>query len=1014
MCWHVTWSAVGWRIYLPVLLFIGTIVGGLSIRELLVPLNPTDIASLHVYSYSLWSPYLLIWLGGCIAASGLAVLRRGWPRTPRQGAVLLALIALALTIVGLVYPSDNDLAAELYSLYSLDTNSLFTLIAFMLLLIAAAGAYYSDWLADPPRWPIRAELSPSKAILIGLVLALSLIDLIYFSSAKPYLGLMGFLLAWILIAELILGGPLGYCYDQVVKPSLRRAIDVLNTKNNYKDEREGSVQKNLTTWLGKLLSFGSPGMALVKMLIFLVLLIAMTDVPNAGKILIDPFKTEGDVKSTNLGHVFSDDLLSHIADIKRELEPDAVRYGPSTGAKFVPSGAPTGGIPAAIAGNDELQIGAVKIPLDALLAPIRVPVRMLLHVRVIDGEIHGDDHGYTVTANSSTGEVWRADWTPETDWTPEHPEGGPPSAVEPSGPMDRLARKLAFKFAIADPALAPLMTRSWDAFDAFEDGSKAWDQFETQRFQATKSLDRALSSFWAGTLADPQFALGYYRLGLALQEEGQPDAAVAAFQTSLKENPDLVESKMALAVTLLNFDFYYYDRFYQTPIIGAQQPAVEYSTWNTKNKNTQLTNARVYEASDLWKQVIRPQLRGVSHQDRASAYYWLCLNEARSVARETRRMEKNPALTDEDRLKKRPHYYVPYFYCKRSEVLRERLRSVRHPDPQSSKEEGQVLDLLGLILEKEGDPGALKDGDPGASSGRVGSEWSCNPNQIDDSVARTSIDQAVMWRPRQKNRYTGAALRYFVEGLNLTPYDPQIACDAAEADFALDHPERMSTLARQASAHLNAADTAKEIARQSAGRLAPELVDFYYWLALDEYDKAVNLNSAEIEARIGYAQTYWEWMNWYRSVTQHAEWLTSKWLEEQAPKAEEYARYAVVLVINKQDPVEEAKAQSAYGKALLAQPQSEKAGKAAGELRIAVAHLKDLPDHPHPYFHEMRWDLAEAYLCASMTDDATKLLRKIEEADQLREHPFPVNLLDPKRRLSVCQSSSGNTRSHTR
>jgi tetratricopeptide (TPR) repeat protein len=1012
ICLHMVWSAVDWRTYLPLLLYIGSVVGLLSIHQLLTPQNPEDLESLYVYSYNLWSPSLLVWLGVCIAASGLAVLRQPRRWTPRQGAVLFALLALALTVRGLLYSGDSEFSANLYSLYSLDTNSIFILIAFVLLLIAAAIGYYSDWQTDPKRWETRARLPAVKAVLVGLVLALSLVDLVYFSGTRPYLALIGFLISWILIAELTSGKPLGSCY--------KRVMETISASHK---------QKNLTSRLAKLLSFSSPGMALVKMLIGLILLIVVAEIPNAGKTLIEPFRILGVPAQSglgppqsgtpgvlpppgDLGQILSDDVLASIASIRRQLLPAFI--GP--GFAFSSAIGPEGGFDTAITPNDNLEIAGWKIPLSVLLAPIRTPMRMLLHVRVIDGEIHGDRHGYTVSAHSTTGEVW-SDVVPSNGPSVNDPSNvwkrlglpgtnDPSNVIGPSGYMEKLVRKLAFKIENSDPALIPRMTNSWEAFDDFETGYTEWTKFHAQGYQAAHSLDNALKGFQDATQEDPQYAFAFYWLGVVLQDEGQPAAAAAALRKSLTLNPELVESKMALGAVLTSFDTYYYD--YRPP--NPSRPGSP-------------DGLRLREARKLWSQVVHASTRRVSLHDRASANYYLCTNEARSVFR----FNKNNEVANH--LKAPLHYFVPYFYCKRSEALYKRLGSVPNPDPQFTKEESLMLNYLGQILEEEG---AI-----GRSWQKVVS-WPCNAYRILEikshppettfwpaccSAPHSKGHPWTAWRLAPVSPYTPAALRYFDAAVNLTPYDPVPACNAAEANLSLNHAEAMEALEEQASAHVNLADEAKEIARNESESAQPstEDVESYYGLALYEYDQAVKREPAQIDARLGYVQTFWEWKN-YGSDKRHGEGPGLGWFPDGdvAQRAEDYGQLAVVLTANKRDNTEVANAQWAYGKALLAHQRLPQASK---ELARATELVPD-----HPWFHEMRWDLAEAYLCESVRDSPTRqertppnliaeashILDKIRNDDEKREGPFPDKFLDPENRLEVCQPIPGDAQTRVR
>ena len=91
----------------------------------------------------------------------------------------------------------------------------------------------------------------------------------------------------------------------------------------------------------------------------------------------------------------------------------------------------------------------------------------------------------------------------------------------------------------AEPALASVgMTRSWEAFDRFRQGLEFWQRYAVQSGeQDPDALTQAIRGFRAATGVDPAFALAHYRLGLALQKDGQPIAAAEALRTSLNTNP---------------------------------------------------------------------------------------------------------------------------------------------------------------------------------------------------------------------------------------------------------------------------------------------------------------------------------------------------------------------------------------------------------------------------------------------------------------------------------------------
>ena len=128
--------------------------------------------------------------------------------------------------------------------------------------------------------------------------------------------------------------------------------------------------------------------------------------------------------------------------------------------------------------------------------------------------------------------------------------------LAPASAFRDLALELAFRIMSAEPALASVgMTRSWDAFDRFRQGLEYWQRYAVQSGeQDPDALTQAIRSFRAAAGVDPAFALAHYRLGLALQKDGQPIAAAEALGTSLNNNPGFLPARVALASVLYSLE----------------------------------------------------------------------------------------------------------------------------------------------------------------------------------------------------------------------------------------------------------------------------------------------------------------------------------------------------------------------------------------------------------------------------------------------------------------------------
>jgi tetratricopeptide (TPR) repeat protein len=236
------------------------------------------------------------------------------------------------------------------------------------------------------------------------------------------------------------------------------------------------------------------------------------------------------------------------------------------------------------------------------------------------------------------------------------------SAVTVSEAVAILADKLAFNIISTDPTLATeAITTSWQAFQLFKAGLEQWKHFEIEEnFQA---LRNAIQQFRKAILEDPRFALSHYHLGLALQKGGQPAAAVEAFRASLKVRPNFIANSLALAVTLFNFDRYYYPTPAATPPLRSSEESMRQTRRN--------------EAHRLWQQMLRSST-SVSPLDRAAVYYGLC-SEALYESR----------------------YALAYFYCKRAEAVYAKLARTLPDDPNIKTSEAAVLHVLGVTLERK-------------------------------------------------------------------------------------------------------------------------------------------------------------------------------------------------------------------------------------------------------------------------------------------------------------------------
>ena len=168
-------------------------------------------------------------------------------------------------------------------------------------------------------------------------------------------------------------------------------------------------------------SLRSIPVALVKTLIGAVLILALSEIRNAGKIIVQPFKTqtvsEQSAASINVGEAVATRLVNTLGMLKQELQQDVIRLLPSEARDRTFFALPTvsgsaGHVDAALGKTPPWEFGNIKIPLSQLVEPILCPIRALLGVRVIEGSVQVHQDRYVALAISTTGEVWKTEWEP--------------------------------------------------------------------------------------------------------------------------------------------------------------------------------------------------------------------------------------------------------------------------------------------------------------------------------------------------------------------------------------------------------------------------------------------------------------------------------------------------------------------------------------------------------------------------------------------------------------------------
>jgi tetratricopeptide (TPR) repeat protein len=647
---------------------------------------------------------------------------------------------------------------------------------------------------------LRLRVLARIAVMVALVLALG--RLVRLQVVSPSLALSALVLAWIVLAEAFAGEPLVAMSRWEVVREMRDAESPLRSGVRFLWNRGLSTAKAALVWLRDSIRPTSYPSALLKALIGLVVLVALSDLPNAGRTIVYPFDPGDLGEQSQVAQVFPTWLVREIAALQGELAPLMISIGTEkTNSALLVSAAPaTNAVDAALAKTNDLEFSGVKIPLNLFVAPIQSPVRRALGARVITGTLHSDRSTYVALATSSRGESWRADVGAK--------DGN--GALRPVDALNELARRLAFEIVKGSIPVSAGMTQSWNAFEEFRHGLLHWDEYE--RGGDWDALPEAIESFRNAVRRDRGFSLAHYRLGVALYADAQPAAAIQAFAAATQANPMFAPADVARAYTLSDFERH---QAQFVTVAGAGGAGAD-------GADKESSAYRRHEAQRLWRHIVALESAAVSPADRASSYLGLCRDISDHAPGEM------------------PASYLAYFYCRRAEDLYARMDAA---DPQVVTTHASVLNQLGVILRRMGGPLVPQE------ESEQETEWHCSIGSFHMSDVR---DGRIARRDIHRGPYTADALQYYQRALARNATDPVIRCNAAAAAYAMGDRTPMRALDATAQAHLQ---LGAEIASLASGWYAAEA----HQLAVAEYTKALRKDPTDVEAMNNYAYEYWQW-----------------------------------------------------------------------------------------------------------------------------------------------------------
>jgi tetratricopeptide (TPR) repeat protein len=996
-------------------------------------INSTGPDALCVFAYDVWFPPLMGWFVVCISFTAallapLAAFALRFPDLPDTISHPLwhflerASFGIALFIVA--YLVTENLSRK----WRIPSLTLATILGILFGFVHLSPAvrfwsgvvplslWFIGWLAmvfselfvvqngQPEASALRTAASLaarpfSMKQIRGTLVALSLpamflvlVDLFSLAWAPRWLDIGALLLLWLFFAERLVEGALTWFPQFFVGgvlhlPRLKVALDSLASGASA----VGRAFKAIFDFFKSGGTWGVTAKLLLLPIAYLILLTIANELFNFKKIVIRDFSCSGCAKDTADDETrgFVTALVNELGQLRADLLPDAIVAQRSGGKDpseihLLSAGMDSSAMESVVAKSEDLQVSGLKIPMKIFVDPIQDFVRRFLAIRTIEGSLRyelgqpekPDDSAkhekrLTIFANSSTGDSWRVS---------SYSEGELSNLDCPVDTQEdlvmKLVRRLAFEIAKADPAFRDVgFTSNPAALRYFRQGLKFWRMAESNPLDSN-SLHGAKSCFQEAVKIDHDFAAAQYRLGLALQRLLHGDAAIDAFRATYNANPKFLAGKILEAVT---FDSYSSYSPQSTAVLNVREVG----------QKDQKTNA-----FRIWTELARLPSTALTVSERRSVYFGICQHY----------------LDSANDLESPESAFLPYFYCSRVIQLLQGLPAPLVNDAQERTLEGNALDALGVNMEIH----RRNDHEFPLPKLRRMQHWTCNA----DWIHADEIDSDGVLAEGAKyyiagSKYSAYAVKYFQQSLDLIPNDTVIQCNLASANSYLRPDDRapMKFLDESPEIHSNLGAIYESkvwtvsMADIQAGSDESNQIVFFFRSSLREYRRAVELEPDFLDALNGYAYTYWEW----RLASLQNPSIPAP-LDADAALAESYARNQVHIARQRgrNDYVNDA--EDTLVEVLVARGRFHEA------VQVTEDAFRNIDAQMINGSDEVRWDAAQANLCAAVNTSTTpdrqryydaalqqlQKIRRLENSTEPRLFLQAPDVLDPVRRSAVC------------